>query len=483
MIRFSSVRSALGFCLALLLLVGISPVGMAQDVEEFYAKMLEKEVEVVDPVKRPEIGISAGMINFFGDIKFRADNGMRGNLGATVSVGTLIGSARQMRMNVTIMFGQLEGQDWEKSYVMNSWEEPVTVNDEIWYPSTAFKTQFYEIGFSWEYNFWHLIGKRKTVRPYMSFGGGLMIFTPKGDYKNDDNEFYRYWEDGTIHLYAADDPLAPADRKGLLVSRDGDYETDLKNTNLYGISPFPPVTAVFPFELGVDMYLSERVYVRLFTSLHVTITDLLDGYNKDVAEHYGMEDKLPIDMFMYTGLALHLDLFSQKEAYIMDQEFADIQDFDYEVFLADQDHDGVLDHLDQCPDTPEGIAVDSVGCAKDTDRDGVPDYLDKQLNTPEGKPVDGDGVSMTEADLTLPQDIQPLARDRVRQYTSMSKEWSKVYTFESKQIPEKFLIVDMDGDGYISYDEVIKAVDDFFVGDSSFTPDDIYELNAFFFAQ
>ncbi|PIE84099.1 MAG: hypothetical protein CSA07_03875 [Bacteroidia bacterium] len=467
----------------MLILLSVYPVGRAQDVEEFYAKMLEKEVEVVDPVKRPEIGVSAGMIHYLGDIRYRADNGMLGNLGTTVSVGTLIGSARQMRMNVMIMFGQLEGQDWEKSYVMNSWTDPIRLNEEVWYPSTAFKTQFFEIGFSWEYNFWHLLGKRKTARPYVSLGGGLMIFTPKGDYKNKNNDFYRYWADGTLHLYAENDPAAPPDKKKLLVTRDRNYETDLKSTNLFGIDPFPPVTAVFPVELGVDMYLSERVYMRLFTSLHLTITDLLDGYNKDVASHYGMKDKFPIDMFMYTGLALHLDLFSQREAYIMDQEFADIQDFDYEVFLADQDNDGVLDHLDQCPDTPENVAIDSVGCPLDTDRDGVPDYLDKQLNTPEGQPVDADGVSMSEADLTLPQDIQPLARDRVRQYTSMSKEWSKVYTFKGKQIPEKFLVVDTDGDGYISYDEVIRAVDGFFGGGGSFTPEDIYELNAFFFAQ
>ncbi len=50
----------------------------------------------------------------------------------------------------------------------------------------------------------------------------------------------------------------------------------------------------------------------------------------------------------------------------------------------DTDGDGVPDYLDKCPDTPaEAIAmVDENGCDKDTDGDGIPDYLDKCPNTP-----------------------------------------------------------------------------------------------------
>ena len=68
----------------------------------------------------------------------------------------------------------------------------------------------------------------------------------------------------------------------------------------------------------------------------------------------------------------------------------------------DGDHDGVPDYLDQCPNTlPEAVAfVDSVGCDKDSDGDGVPDYIDQCPGTPEaawgkvdsvGCPLDTDG--------------------------------------------------------------------------------------------
>lgn len=57
----------------------------------------------------------------------------------------------------------------------------------------------------------------------------------------------------------------------------------------------------------------------------------------------------------------------------------------------DQDRDGVSDRDDLCPFTPEGVAVDSDGCALDSDGDGVPDYLDKCPDTPLGSVVDTDG--------------------------------------------------------------------------------------------
>ena len=48
----------------------------------------------------------------------------------------------------------------------------------------------------------------------------------------------------------------------------------------------------------------------------------------------------------------------------------------------DTDHDGILDANDQCPETPEGIAVNYKGCPPDTDGDGVPDYKDQCAGQP-----------------------------------------------------------------------------------------------------
>ncbi len=61
----------------------------------------------------------------------------------------------------------------------------------------------------------------------------------------------------------------------------------------------------------------------------------------------------------------------------------------------DQDRDGVNDADDRCPFTPEGVAVDSNGCANDNDGDGVPDYLDQCPETPLGTVVDTNGCART----------------------------------------------------------------------------------------
>lgn len=70
----------------------------------------------------------------------------------------------------------------------------------------------------------------------------------------------------------------------------------------------------------------------------------------------------------------------------------------------DTDHDGVIDRLDLCPNTPAMVSVTPTGCPIDTDGDGVPDYLDKCPNTlpntkvtEAGCPVDTDGDGVEDA--------------------------------------------------------------------------------------
>lgn len=59
----------------------------------------------------------------------------------------------------------------------------------------------------------------------------------------------------------------------------------------------------------------------------------------------------------------------------------------------DSDKDGVYDYLDNCPGTPVGVKVDAKGCPLDSDGDGVPDYLDKCPTTPRGDKVDQEGCT------------------------------------------------------------------------------------------
>lgn len=60
----------------------------------------------------------------------------------------------------------------------------------------------------------------------------------------------------------------------------------------------------------------------------------------------------------------------------------------------DSDNDGVVDGIDMCANTPEGVEVDRVGCPLDSDRDGTPDYKDLCPGTPLGVIVDADGCPL-----------------------------------------------------------------------------------------
>ncbi len=61
--------------------------------------------------------------------------------------------------------------------------------------------------------------------------------------------------------------------------------------------------------------------------------------------------------------------------------------------------------------------------------------------------------------------------------------WTRSITFTPGKIPEKFSNVDLDGDGYISFEELLQSVEQFFDGKLELTVEEIYELNNFFFSQ
>ena len=64
------------------------------------------------------------------------------------------------------------------------------------------------------------------------------------------------------------------------------------------------------------------------------------------------------------------------------------------VVFADSDLDGVVDNRDLCANTPAGVPVDAYGCISDVDGDGVTDDIDRCPNTQPGVPIDADGCEV-----------------------------------------------------------------------------------------
>jgi hypothetical protein len=159
----------------------------------------------------------------------------------------------------------------------------------------------------------------------------------------------------------------------------------------------------------------------------------------------------------------------------------------------DSDEDGVKDGDDMCPSTPKKVKVTPDGCPEDNDQDGVADYLDKEPLTKAGSMVDDKGVTLTEK----------MISDRQKEFNALATERSNLFNenpslgylkdveakFKNKgsksstSIPLGIRSADANSDGYISTDEIAKAIDAFFEGDSDFSVEKLNDLIDFFFEQ
>ncbi len=469
-----------------ILLTILSIVAYAQE-DEYWNKLLNEEVEVENPVYKPVISFGAGVLSFFGDIKNPGSNMLMGQNGYKMNVSTFVGKKNMFKGNVFAIFGSMGGHDFDISRKMQLATRPVDGDGNDIYANSSFSTDFYQVGINLEYGFGHLIKDQRKFRPFISVGFSPIFFSPKGNWKYDRAgstipNYYYCWSDGTIRDFDENGPNAFQAR---IKPFDNDYETDLSSAKLYRKSSYSQNSFSIPVEIGFDFFLSYRVSLRVATTLNYTFTDNLDNFDSEVAKKIGAKDNGYNDIFTFTHFTMNFDLFSEKKSYTIEKMFADLDNFDYEVLLADQDGDGVLDVMDLCPDTPSGVAVDTTGtgCPLDSDDDGVFDYMDEEANTPSGATIDSKGVQLPDDKIAeMFEQKNAVLRKEIR-VIPVAPIWTRSITFTPGVIPDKFKKVDTDGDGYISFPELLKSVDDYFDEKTDFKPEDIYELNSFFFAQ
>jgi hypothetical protein len=305
------------------------------------------------------------------------------------------------------------------------------------------------------------------------------MFDPRGDYKDRNGNDYYIWSNGSLmNLPESDSTYFIATP----ISRDYKYETKLTDST----NNYPRNTITIPITAGLDFRLSRSLNVKISGTYCLTQTDYLDNWKSDAGN----------DSYLYTNVSLHYQLGAnkarkQKEAIYKDVNFSNLE-------KMDSDGDGVKDIDDICQNTPKGVKVDKNGCPLDTDGDGVPDHLDKEPNTLKGAAVDAYGVALTETKLQemMAKEEQSTSRENVfkenpslatlmkigeqQQQKRMSSSGSNT---GSSKLPTEFRAADLNGDGYISPEEIAKNIDLFFEGESSFTVERLHKLIDFFFEQ
>jgi hypothetical protein len=438
--------------------------------EDELDRLLNEEVENINPVYKPVIGFGAGVLNYFGDIKNNYYSPTIGTLGYKINLSTYIDNARFYRAEFFFMGGKLNGN--ERSFATPG-------------KNFNFQTDIYNFGVDVNYDFDHLYKKKeRRIHPFISLGIGTMFFNSRTDsiasfYDADAGSTvsakYNYWIDGTIR----DIPQSSGDESLThLMHRDFTYETPLRSSD-WGLGQYAQYAFVIPFDVGIDMQLSDRLMIRLGNSFSYTFSDVIDHVSSKNSS--GRIGKKGNDMFNYTYLSLHLDLFSSSKMLKVERLFRDME---YDpMLMGDEDNDGWMDGWDDCPGTPLGVATDSTGCPLDSDDDGIYDYIDKEPFSSKSAYVNGEGIEITEEDLVaLLNQSMAVGRNEIDFYIRSPDSYAG-RKGTGGPIPDKFKPLDTDRDNYISFDEMLKEIDRYFDFESQLTAPDIYELNSFFFSQ
>lgn len=435
----------------------------AYDFAAFENSLLDStynaDADTLEDMFRPEIGVGAGLITFFGDVNdsYRKNIDV-GRIGRSLLITRKVNDF--LNVNFFAMQGVLTGNERTEDRNLN------------------FKTDILLGGTSFTYNFYHLLKAQKTIMPYVSLGIETFEFNSKGDMYDSQGRLYHYWSDGSIRNKAENSPTAAS---SIMLQRDYVYETDLRDLDADQFGQYQQVALALPIDIGIDLKLTHWITMRLGNTFHISFNDLIDNVSsKGTGNRQG---KSGGDKFMYSYFSFRFNLFSIMNQSDDDKKYNMI---DFSKVNGDEDNDGVLDFSDLCPGTPVGNTVDLNGCPADSDGDGIRDPFDSEINTSsEVFVIDANGVGKTEDDYLNSGVADSLA---VTVQESLKKSFGAkkgAKSFESfyVEIPQQFKIFDTDKDGYISPEELSQAFDMFFDFDTNLTINDMYMFQDFFFDQ
>ena len=180
-----------------------------------------------------------------------------------------------------------------------------------------------------------------------------------------------------------------ADRK---VRNDGDFMTGAAQNMPH-----------FAGGAGVSFRLNSKINIGIEHQSHIGFgnqSDLVDGFNFSSSS---TGQSLFRDVINYTAINVNVNIGNpgsrSEPLYWVNPLEAVMNDLSsmgdqQALTLEDSDSDGVIDAIDQEPNTPPDVPVDTKGRTLDSDRDGVPDYKDREPYFPPrpGERVNTEGV-------------------------------------------------------------------------------------------
>jgi len=253
---------------------------------------------------------------------------------------------------------------------------------------------------------------------------GSLLFAEQSKFEISPMIGYNFTEDGLnikdssypvigleIQANSADSKISP--EFSLLYSQGVDYEsgqdTKIVRGAFNGVYTFDEIGLITPFaKLGAGMELmsnenidnSDGFFVDAGAGAKIPFTDYLAlkvealYMAKFASENSGRFDN---NFVALAGLTFSFGDLEQKEAPAqpVKEEVVPVAPVVVAVVDGDDDNDGVLNSIDECPITVAGTVVDAKGCKVDgdDDKDGVLNSIDKCPATVAGTTVDAKGCN------------------------------------------------------------------------------------------
>lgn len=296
--------------------------------------------------------------------------------------------------------GFLEYEGWD----------PYANNSDGWFPS--YRTQYGYMSLQTVFNIGNILfhKDRNKWNWYGLVGAGLSSHRVGLNLLDANNQPYT----GLRTIFNNNDfdtRSGRSDIKEAIRNRyDDTYETEgFKKAGIFRLGDEINIHVVFNAAMGISRKINKRINLGLEHMVMLSDNDYLDGIkfrtandqtnNADISHftslrigiNLGNFNKVSEPLYWLNPLEAHMnDIAALKQRPVLD--------------LTDSDSDGVIDMLDQEPNSPIGAIVDTRGITLDSDGDSIPDYLDKEPYSPPGYPVDKDGVAnvpccITKADI------------------------------------------------------------------------------------
>ncbi len=278
-------------------------------------------------------------------------------------------------------------------------------NQDGWFP--AYKTSYGYLALEGVLNIGNILFHKENNKWnwYTTLGAGLSNFSTKLNLLGDNNQPYS----GLSSI--KDDFNTKAGRKEIKKKLDNLYDNTYETPSwekkgIFRLGDETNIHVVFTASVGVSRRLSKRINLGLEHQVMLSDNDMLDGIRFRTA--YDQTNNNDIAHYTNLRLAINLGSFDKVTEPLywlnpLKYQMNDIAELKQRpVFdLTDSDGDGVIDMLDQEPDTPMGAKVDTKGVALDSDGDGIPDYKDKEPFSPPGYLVDKDGKADVKCCITM----------------------------------------------------------------------------------